>query len=79
MSTMLFEVPASLTDQCDGGVRLTADPGSGHVKLTACGADLLGGPPDDGDPAPNSGTVIGLTPAEALELAQVLTAAARRC
>jgi len=68
-------VSASLTRVCNGEVVVSATP-RGH--RTPCPRLLcsIAGPPDDGDPRPNSGTITGLTPAEARELAALLLDAA---
>ncbi len=64
----------SYTPGCDGNV--TVEAMAGYIELRARGADELAGPPDDGDPRPNSGTVTGLDADEARELARLLLAAA---
>lgn len=67
---------ASLTERCAGSAQVTCN--SGQVTLNVFGADWIAGPPDDDDPRPNSGTVVGLTPSEARALASALVEAAKQ-
>jgi hypothetical protein len=69
-----LRVSASLTPGCDGRVFVSAQPAG--IELRAEGCCSIAGPPDDDDPRPNSGTITGLTPAEARELAGRLLDAA---
>jgi hypothetical protein len=66
-------VIAGRTPGCNGGFDVSAHPEG--VELRPAGCDELCGPPDDGD-SPNSGTITGLSPREARELAAVLLKAA---
>lgn len=68
---------ANRTPGCNGEVVVSAHPEG--IELRAHGCDALAGPPDDGNQAPNSGTVTGLSPAEARELAARLLEAAASC
>ncbi len=67
-------VLASRTPGCCGNIIVSAL--AEGIELRARGCDELAGPPDDGNPTPNSGTIAGLSPAEARELAAALLDAA---
>jgi len=65
---------ATRTPGCDGCVVVSAF--TAGIELRARGCDEIGGPPDDDYRTPNSGTIAGLTPSEARELAGLLMDAA---
>lgn len=71
------DVSASRTPGCNGAVFVSVyDEG---IELRANGCCSIAGPPDDDDPAPNAGTITGLSPAEAREIAANLLDAAAEC
>jgi len=67
-------ISGSHTPGCAGNVAVEVM--DGYVEMRARGADELAGPPDDSDSTPNSGTVTGLSAAQARDLARLLLAAA---
>jgi hypothetical protein len=67
-------VKASRTNGCNGYAIVTAI--DGYVEVKVRGVEF-GGPLDDGDSTPNSGTVVGFTLHEAFTLSKALYNAAR--